>query len=249
MNSATSKTRYRLDLQYNGTNYCGWQVQPNGITVQQVLQEKLSQLLNQVVEVVGCGRTDSGVHASFFVAHFDMQGKIPVDLPYRLNKMLPGDIAVFNSIPVDSEFHARFDAIKRTYQYHIHFKKNVFKESTSWWNPLLLDLDLELTNLAATAMIGIHPFSAFCKGEIPNNNPLCEVFSSYWQKTEDGMIFEISANRFLRNMVRATVGTLIDVGMKKMSVEEFQHLLLGGERSDAGNSVPACGLFLTGIEY
>ena len=249
MNSATSISRYRLDLQYMGTNYCGWQIQPNGLTVQQVLQDKLSQLCNHPIEIVGCGRTDSGVHASYFVAHFDFHGKIPGDLPYRLNKMLPGDVAVFSCTSVDSKFHARFDATKRLYQYHIHFQKNVFKESTSWWNPLLVDLDIELTNRAASTMIGIHPFSAFCKGDIPNNNPLCEVFSSQWMKTEDGLIFEISANRFLRNMVRATVGTLIDVGMNKMSFEDFQQLLLGGQRSDAGNSVPATGLFLTGIEY
>jgi tRNA pseudouridine38-40 synthase len=249
MNSATSITRYRLDMQYKGTNYCGWQIQPNGLTVQQVLQEKLSQLCNQSVEVVGCGRTDSGVHASYFVAHFDFQGNVPVDLPYRINKMLPVDIAVFSCNPVDSGFHARFDATKRTYQYHIHFQKNVFKESTSWWNPMLVELDIELTNRAASSMVGIHPFSAFCKGEIPNNNPLCEVFSSQWLKTEEGLMFEISANRFLRNMVRATVGTLIDVGTKKISMQAFESLLHGGQRSDAGNSVPACGLFLTGINY
>ncbi|MFM1791976.1 MAG: hypothetical protein RLZZ252_330 [Bacteroidota bacterium] len=249
MNSSTILTRYRLDMQYKGTNYCGWQIQPNGLTVQQVLQEKLSQLCNQPIEVVGCGRTDSGVHASYFVAHFDFQGTIPFDLPYRLNKMLPGDIAVFRCSPVNSGFHARFDATKRTYQYHIHFQKNVFKESTSWWNPLLVELDIELTNLAASSMLGIHPFSAFCKGEIPNNNPLCEVYHSQWLKTEEGLLFEISANRFLRNMVRATVGTLIDVGMNKMPVAEFQQLLMGGQRSDAGNSVPASGLFLTGIDY
>ena len=241
--------RYRLDLQYQGTHYCGWQIQPNGITIQQILQEKLSLLCNQPIEVVGCGRTDSGVHASYFVAHFDLHGELPSELEHRLNKMLPADIAIFNCMPAPANFHARFSAVKRSYEYHIHTEKNAFNSNFSWWNPAVKKLQLPEANQAALAMIGSHPFSAFCKGEIPNNNPLCEVFEAQWETTEHGFIFKISANRFLRNMVRATVGTLLDVGFNKMSMDEFRNLLKGGTRSDAGNSVPACGLYLTGVEY
>lgn len=241
--------RYRLNLQYLGSNYCGWQIQQNGITVQQVLQEKLSQLCNSPVELVGCGRTDSGVHARRFTAHFDFDGEIPTDLAYRINKMLPNDISVFDCQAISPEFHARFSAIRRSYEYYIHLEKNAFLSQTSWWNPQLASADIDLANQAASWMIGTHPFSAFCKGEIPNNNPLCEVFEANWSQTECGWVFRITANRFLRNMVRATVGTLLDVAQKRSSMEEFRSLLMGGNRSDAGNSVPACGLFLTEVHY
>jgi len=241
--------RFRLDLQYEGTRYCGWQIQPNGITVQEVLQEKLSQLCNKEIEVVGCGRTDSGVHASYYVAHFDFEGELPKELPYRLNKMLPEDIAIFHCQPVSMDFHARFSAVKRSYEYRIHWNKQVFLSDYSWWNAAAQSLDWDLANQAAQKMIGTHPFSAFCKGDIPNNNPDCTVFEASWVSIPQGMQFQISANRFLRNMVRATVGTLLEIGQHKMTLDQFEALLLGGKRSDAGNSVPACGLYLTDVTY
>lgn len=241
--------RYRMDLQYEGTSYCGWQIQTNGISVQQILQEKLTQLCNAPIEIVGCGRTDAGVHASKYTAHFDYEGELPKDLQYRLNKMLPPDIAVFQCTATSSEFHARFSAIQRSYEYHIHNEKNAFLSKYSWWNSHGMQLDFDLSNQAAQRMVGTHPFSAFCKGEIPNDNPQCTVFEAQWRKSETGWVFHISANRFLRNMVRATVGTLLDVAQHKTSLQEFETLLLGGTRSDAGNSVPACGLFLTDIQY
>lgn len=239
--------RYKIELAYNGSNYAGWQIQPNAPTVQAAIDKALSTLCNQPIETMGCGRTDSGVHASYFVAHFDGPENLPDDLAHRLNKMIPIDIHVMTAQPCEPNFHARFDAILREYQYHIQTKKDPFAPHTFWWNAQCLDVDA--MNHCATKLIGERSFWAFCKGEAPNNNPNCMVFQAHWLATDLGYVFTIQANRFLRNMVRAIVGTLIEVGLGKISIEEFQRILDTGNRSDAGASVPAEGLFLTHVVY
>ncbi len=239
--------RYRLKLSYDGTNYHGWQIQPNGISVQEIIQQKLSQICNQPIEIMGCGRTDKGVHASEFYAHFDFEGQIPESIVYKLNAMLPSDIVIEACELVHGDFHVRFDAILREYHYHIDVKRNPFSHRFAWYYPTALDLDL--MNKAAQLLIGTHDFRAFCKGLPPADNYRCNIFDAAWIAKENQIIFRISANRFLRNMVRAIVGTSILVGSKKISLENFESIISTGTRADAGNSVPAQGLFLSKVVY
>lgn len=239
--------RYKIELAYNGSNYAGWQIQPNASTVQEVLDRALSTIANTPIETMGCGRTDAGVHAKFFVAHFDGPDSLPTDLAYRLNKMLPADVKIISTTTCADDFHARFDATLREYEYHIQDHKDPFSPKTFWW--YAHDLNLEAMNRCSATLLGVHDFSAFCKGEAPNNNPKCTVFKAEWKKTSNGYMFTIQANRFLRNMVRAIVGTLVDVGLGKISTAEFHQIFAQGNRSEAGNSVPAEGLFLTKVEY
>lgn len=239
--------RYRLDLSYDGTNYHGWQIQPNGISVQEVIQKKLSQICNQPMEIMGCGRTDSGVHASEFTAHFDLDGNLPNSIVHKLNSMLPSDIAISNCTEVHNDFHARFDATFREYHYHLETQRNPFTDRYSWH--FTAPLDLDLLNLAAKSLLGTHDFRAFCKGLPPADNYRCHIFDAAWFAKDSQIVFRISANRFLRNMVRAVVGTSILVGTNKLSLEEFKQIIESGTRADAGNSVPAKGLFLTKVVY
>lgn len=239
--------RYALILSYKGTAYHGWQRQDNAISVQQVLEEKLSIFSREPAEITGCGRTDTGVHASYYVAHVDLQNPLGTDTAHRLNGMLPADIAIHRVVNVSDSFHARFDAIAREYAYHIHFSKNPFKTDSSWQRPN--HFNFAAMNQAAQQLLGIHSFECFCKGPAPADNFRCEIFKAEWQVEDDSAVFIIRANRFLRNMVRAIVGTLLDVGTNKMSISEFQQLIETGSRSDAGNSVPAHGLYLTDISY
>ncbi len=239
--------RYRLDLSYDGTNYHGWQIQPNGISVQEVIKQKLSQICNQPIETMGCGRTDSGVHASEFSAHFDLEGSLPNSIVYKLNSMLPSDIVITNCEAVHNDFHARFDATLREYHYHLETKRNPFTDRYSWY--FAAPLDLDVLNETAKTLLGTHDFRAFCKGLPPADNYRCNIFDAAWFAKDSQIIFRISANRFLRNMVRAIVGTSILVGTNKLSIEEFKQIIESGTRADAGNSVPAKGLFLTKVVY
>ena len=239
--------RYKIELAYDGTLFGGWQVQNNAITVQGEIDKALSQVCNQPIETMGCGRTDAGVHASYFVAHFDGPDTIPGDLDIRLNKMLPNSIGIKQITATSEDFHARFSAIRREYHYHIHRSKNPFNANTSWW--LSTELNVAAMNQCASTLIGKHAFQAFCKGEIPNNNPVCEVFIAEWTTTEAGYTFKIQANRFLRNMVRALVGTMVEVGQGKISPANFEAIFAGGSRSEAGASAPAQGLHLTDVKY
>lgn len=239
--------RYKIELAYHGSNYAGWQIQPNAPTVQATIDKALSTICNQPIETMGCGRTDSGVHAKFFVAHFDGPNALPNDIAHRLNKMIPSDIHVLGVAACHPEFHARFDATLREYEYHIQAKKDPFAPNTFWW--YAQNLDVQAMNQCAAMLLGEKSFLAFCKGEAPNNNPVCTVYLAQWQSSDHGYIFTIQANRFLRNMVRAIVGTLIDVGLGKLSVPEFKQILDTGNRSDAGASVPAEGLYLTRVTY
>ncbi len=239
--------RYQIELAYEGTCFGGWQVQDNTITVQGEINKALSEVCNQTIETMGCGRTDAGVHANYFVAHFDGPANIPLDLDVRLNKMLPNSIGIKKITAVNEDFHARFSALRREYHYHIHRTKNPFTANTSWW--FAMELNVAAMNQCAAAIVGKHPFQAFCKGEIPNENPMCEVFIAEWTITEVGYTFQIQANRFLRNMVRALVGTMVEVGQGKISPADFNAILEGGSRSEAGASAPAQGLHLTDVKY
>ncbi len=246
------KQRYFIRLSYAGTNYNGWQAQENTPnTIQQVLQVMMSQLLQEKIEILGCGRTDTGVHAENYYAHFDSSicdlHADPKLWLYKFNKVLPNDIVIFEIIPVDEKAHARFDATKRTYEYRIHTKKDAFNNNTSCYVPT--ELSIEAMQKASDYLLTVSDFSSFAKlnAQLKNNN--CVVSEAVWKVEGNKLIFTISANRFLRNMVRAIVGTLIEVGRNKISLEEFKTIAEKHNRSDAGFSAVAQGLFLTNIVY
>ena len=241
--------RYFIEIAYNGTHYHGWQIQPNAITIQEVLNKSISTILQEDVSAVGCGRTDTSVHASQFFAHFDLQKGISNidDFTYRLNKFLPHDIACYKTFAVEDDQHTRFDATSRTYKYFIHQTKNPFKQDKSFL--FTFDLDIDKMNEAAALLSNYEDFTSFAKLHGDNKTNICELFYANWTKTEDGLVFEIKANRFLRNMVRSIVGTLLDVGLNKLTIKEFTDIIELKNRSEAGVSVPGKGLFLTKIEY
>jgi len=249
----TKKQRYFIELCYDGTHYHGWQIQKNAVSVQEVLNKALSTILRQPVETTGCGRTDTGVHAREFFAHFDIEtmdhGQWTVDNTTlrSVNAVLPDDIAAKNIFSVAPDAHARFDASMRTYEYHIHFNKDPFKNGYSW--ELRDRPDLELMNEAAQIMMQYTDFGCFSKSntQVKTNN--CKITKARWALNGEGIIFTISADRFLRNMVRAIVGTLIMVGRKEIEPEAVRQIIESKNRSNAGTSVPACGLFLTQIVY
>ncbi len=244
--------RYFIELSFNGGRFHGWQVQENAISVQEVLNKQLSVLLRREVETVGCGRTDTGVHARQLFAHFDsLQGEVMgvgETLVNGLNALLPSDIAVKRIFEVAPTAHARFDAIKRSYEYHIHFNKDPFLHGFSWQ---LRDVPaVELMNQAAAFMLDYRDFSSFSKShtQVYTNN--CTLFRAEWEwATKDRLVFHISADRFLRNMVRAIVGTLVDIGKGKREPTYMHEIIQSKNRSVAGVSVPACGLYLTEIIY
>jgi tRNA pseudouridine38-40 synthase len=239
--------RYAITICYKGTNYHGWQRQLNAHSVQQELEDKLSTLCAKKLILIGCGRTDSGVHATHFVAHFNYIGDLPDRLAFRLNGMLPKDIAILHIKVVSDEFHARFSATRRDYRYYIHFIKNPFKEGNSCFQYHYPNF--ELMNDAAKLLVGKREFASFCKGPAPSNSYWCEVYEAYWEFNSQGAVFHISADRFLRNMVRAIVGTLLKLGNGQINLEAFKEILESKNRSDAGNSVHACGLFLEKVSY
>ncbi len=241
--------RYFMTLSYDGSRYHGWQVQPNGNSVQAEVEKALSVLLRSEVPVVGAGRTDAGVHARCMVAHFDFDGTADIsNLAYKLNRFLPYDISVSSIKRVDTDKHARFSAILRTYRYYIHLHKNPFLRAYSC--ELHYDLDFELMNEAANTLLDYNDFGAFCKSNSDAKTTICDVKSAGWHSlSPHSWYFEISANRFLRNMVRAVVGTLIDVGRHRLTVDGFRKVVEGGLRTAAGESMPAHALFLEDIKY
>lgn len=240
--------RYLLQLAYNGTNYHGWQKQQNAPSVQALIDEKLSLLTGMPTETLGCGRTDTGVHALDFYAHFDVPQPLETErIVYKLNKMLPDDIAIYALYPVADDFNARFDALYREYEYHISRKKDPFKITGAWhWQG---SLDVERMNEAAMLMIGKKDFECFSKVHTQVNNFICEVMKAGWEEKEDLLVFTIRANRFLRNMVRAIVGTLVDVGRGAITLPDVEQILASRNRCEAGPSVPARGLYLTQVAY
>ena len=241
--------RYFVTLCYDGTAYHGWQIQPNGISVQAILQQSLSLLLRQDITVVGAGRTDAGVHARMMVAHFDIAHEVDTkQLAYKLNRLLPEDIAVRKVELVDDDMHARFSAISRMYRYYIHTKKDPFRRAYSC--ELHYPLDFERMNEAAKVLMEYDDFGAFCKSHTDVKTTLCNVMEAQWHQTApDAWYFEIRANRFLRNMVRAVVGTLIEVGRGRMTINDFRNVIEGKRRTEAGESMPGQALFLEDITY
>ena len=242
--------RYFAELSYKGTDYCGWQRQPNSPSVQQTIEEALSTILRESVEVVGAGRTDTGVHAAFYVAHFDTSRPIanPSDFVYHLNALLPEDIAFGRIYEVNSEAHARFDATEREYRYYIEPRKNPFTRATSW--QLTTPLNVNAMNRAAQVLLTTEDFTTFAKLGSNNTNNICHIFRAEWIEIECGMlVFVFRANRFLRNMVRAVVGTLVDVGRGKITPEEFADIVASRNLSRSSSSAPAAGLFLTDVSY
>lgn len=241
--------RYFVNLNYDGTRFHGWQVQPNGISVQGELQRCLSLLLRQEVTVTGAGRTDAGVHARMMVAHFDVEQSLDChQLAYKLNKLLPQDIAIQDIQPVADDLHARFSATARTYHYFLHTVKDPFLRHYSC--ELHYPLDFELMNQAARMLLSYDDFGAFCKSHADVKTTLCHVTQAEWRSVGTGRwVFVITANRFLRNMVRAVVGTLVEVGRGRLSLDDFRRVVEGKRRTEAGESMPAHALFLEKIEY
>ncbi len=251
--------RYFIQLSYDGTGYHGWQVQPNGVSVQEVLQKALSTLLRQPTEVTGAGRTDAGVHASMMVAHFDWPAahegeggeEAPLDctqLTYKLNRLLPPDVAVQAVRPVGPEMHARFSATRRTYHYYIHTRKDPFLRGYSW--QVNVPLDFALMNEAAQVLLEYSDFTSFSKTGTDVKTNICQLTEARWEQLKPGeWRFTVSANRFLRNMVRAIVGTLVEVGRHRMTISQMRRAIEAKDRQRAGESVPGHALYLTNIEY
>ncbi|MBZ4033518.1 tRNA pseudouridine(38-40) synthase TruA [Flavobacterium sp. 17A] len=240
--------RYFIQFAYNGTHYHGWQIQPNASSVQETLNKAFSILLNETISIMGAGRTDTGVHASEMYGHFDTEKILDIPaLVHKLNSYLPKDIVIFDIISVHDDAHCRFDAKKRTYEYHINTIKNPFLQELSWY--VTQKLDVELMNQAAQLLLKHTDFQCFSKVNTDVNTFDCTIFEAYWKQEGGKLIFTISANRFLRNMVRAIVGTLINIGLKKITLADFENIIASKSREKAGFSVPAHGLYLTKIDY
>jgi len=239
--------RYFLQLSYHGKNYAGWQRQNNAISVQEVIEENLSKIFNEPVEIIGCGRTDTGVHAKQYYAHIDTEKDLPENLLYRINNMLPDDIAIHEIFKVNDTLHARFDAINRTYKYFIHFNKNPFVEEQSFLMHQKPNIDK--MNRCIQQLFGEHDFSSFEKKGSDNKTSVCKLENAFWQPTENGLVFTITANRFLRNMVRRITAALLMVGLDKMNEQELINAVLNKEILNVKMAVPAKGLFLWQIEY
>ena len=240
--------RYFIKLAYNGTDYHGWQYQPNASSVQGTLNNALSVLLNTPVNVMGAGRTDTGVHAKLMFAHFDFEPSIDISkLVHKLNAYLPKDIVIYDIIPVHDDAHTRFDATKRTYEYHINIFKDAFLQEKSWY--FHQKLDIPLMNEAAKLLFNHTDFQCFSKVNTDVNTFDCTIYEAHWKQDNNSLIFTISANRFLRNMVRSIVGTLVNIGLHKITLEDFNTIIENKNRDKAGFSVPAHGLYLTEIDY
>lgn len=241
--------RYFIELAYLGKNYFGWQRQPNHTSVQEVIEKALSTILNQPIQVVGCGRTDTGVHASQYYLHFDLPGDLPIYFLDRLNKFLPKDIAFKQVFEVNQDAHARYDAYYRSYDYHLHFDKNPFLTDTSWFYFFGRELDFGLMQQAAALLLNHHSFFPFCKSGHDSKTLDCQVSKSQWQYHEDRMVYHIAANRFLRGMVRLIVGMCINVGLRKVDLEEVEQALVHQVRLSKNLSVEPQGLFLKEVKY
>lgn len=241
------KMRYFIDISYDGSNYHGWQIQPNADTVQHQINLAFSTILNEEINVLGAGRTDTGVHAKKMIAHFDTNQTIDfVKFKYRINGFLKNDISLNDIYKVKEDAHARFSAISRTYEYRVSRTKNPFSVNSYF---LLRDLDFQSMKKACKFLHGNHDYTSFAKLHSENYTNNCEVFIANWKEDENLLIFTIKANRFLRNMVRAIVGTLIEIGEGKISFSDIETILMSKDRAKAGYSVPANGLSLIDIEY
>ena len=240
--------RYFIEIAYSGKNYHGWQNQPDSITVQEVLENSLSTILRTKIKVMGAGRTDAGVHAKQLFAHFDYQKINSVDdLIFKLNSFLANDISVQNLFQVNDDVHARFSALEREYQYIISLEKNPFTKDFSY--QIYHKPNIDLMNQAANELLNYKDFQCFSRSNSDVKTYYCDVKIASWKSLGNQLVFTIKADRFLRNMVRAIVGTLLDVGFEKTSLSEFQEIIKSKDRSKAGTSAPAKGLFLTKVIY
>ena len=241
------KMRYFIDISYDGSNYHGWQIQPNADTVQHQINLAFSKILNEEINVLGAGRTDTGVHAKKMIAHFDTNQTIDfVKFKYRINRFLKNDISLNDIYKVKEDAHARFSAISRTYEYRVSRTKNPFSVNSYF---LIRDLDFQSMKKACKFLHGSHDYTSFAKLHSENYTNNCEVYIANWKEDDNFLIFTIKANRFLRNMVRAIVGTLIEIGEGKISFSDIKTILISKDRAKAGYSVPANGLSLIDIEY
>ena len=241
--------RYFIVLDYNGTNFCGWQRQPNADTVQERIEKALSTLLKADIEITGAGRTDTGVHARNYVAHFDSDVEnlhTNSDFLYKLNCILPLDINIQRIAQVHPEAHARFDATHRTYRYYTTTRKDVFGYQFA---EKVRNLDVDAMNAAAAKLLEYTDFTSFSKLNTDTKTNNCTIFEAFWTETDGDLVFTITANRFLRNMVRAIVGTLFEVGYGKITTDDFCSIIEAKDRGQAGTSAPAQALFLERIEY
>jgi tRNA pseudouridine38-40 synthase len=240
--------RYFIELAYNGKAYHGWQIQPNAITVQEVIQKSLSTILRTPIAISGCGRTDTGVHAKKFYAHFDVETSLNCNsIKNKLNSFLPDDIAIYDIFLVQDDAHARFDANSRTYTYFISTQKNPFTTHSAFL--VKKKLDIELIKKASKLLLTYTDFQCFSRSNTDVKTFDCDIKKAEWTVADGQLIFTIQADRFLRNMVRAIVGTLLDLGLKKIDIEEFKEIIESKNRSKAGASVPGHALFLADVSY
>lgn len=242
--------RYFIFLSYKGTSYHGWQVQPNSITVQKILDEALSVILGESISTTGAGRTDTGVHAKIFCAHFDSSSPdldSKKNLVFKLNRYLPNDISVSSVRKVKEDAHARYSAVSRTYTYYISRTKDPFTDESSWH--LYGEIDVELMNRASEELKRHEDFTSFSRLHTSVRSNNCKISYARWEEKGKQLVFTITADRFLRNMVRAIVGTMADLGFHKTDLVEFRNIITSKDRGRAGKSAPARGLFLTGIDY
>ncbi len=243
--------RYFLHLAYNGTPFHGWQIQPNAPTVQETLEKALAIFCNEKINIVGCGRTDTGVHAKKFYAHFDtaqqFDEKQLAHILHKINAFAGENIVLYRIFPVADDLHARFSATARTYQYHVATQKLPFRQDFVY--RVFFDLDVEKMNTAAEILFQYEDFTSFSKLHTQTATNNCKIMYAHWDIVDNQLIFIIKANRFLRNMVRAITGTLIDVGRGKISIKDFRSIIESRNRCKAGTSLPAKALFLTEIEY
>ena len=240
--------RYFIELSYKGTNYHGWQIQPDASSVQEEITKALATILQEKILLIGAGRTDAGVHASQMFAHVDTVKKLTDDYVHKLNAILPNDIVIKSIKEVSDETHARFDAVSRTYEYRILLGRDPFLLDITW-QLHQKNLQIEKMNEAANLLFEYEDFESFSKVKTDVNTFNCTIMKAVWTLEDKHLIFHIKANRFLRNMVRAIVGTLIEVGLGKKTVEDFRKIIESKKRSEAGLSVPAKGLFLTEVCY
>jgi len=239
--------RYFIELSFNGKSFHGWQNQPNAITVQSVVEDALSKLLKTDVSIVGAGRTDAGVHAKQMFAHFDAEEFDSELLKYKLNSFLPKPIAIHKIFKVKSDAHARFDALSRSYSYRISRVKDVFEFENAYY--FKNDLDSNLMNKACKVLFEYNDFESFSRSNTDVKTHNCKIMDAKWVETNNELRFEIKADRFLRNMVRAIVGTMLDIGTKKLNIDDLHKIIKSKNRSEAGASAPAHGLYLSSIEY
>ncbi len=242
--------RYFVHLAYDGSQYHGWQIQKNAHSVQAEIESCFHKLSGRAVNVTGCGRTDTGVHAKSFYLHFDCQDKLPFDFTiflYKCNAILPKDIVFYEIFPVAADAHARFSAQSRSYTYYIHRHKSPFLRQYSFFHPF--DLDISKMNEASGILFDYKDFSAFSKSKTQTKTNNCNIYKAFWEEKDGQYIFHITADRFLRNMVRAIVGTLLEIGAGKRDLRDFRRIIASKDRSMAGMSVPGNALFLSHIAY